>query len=92
MYTLTLTSDERKAVDWIGNRYGHGNDLYKALVKGDWQENDEWGWYGEGDITFTLPEYLAWQIRDIGEECEYRWDCFAEPLAAKLTEFCEKIV
>src|SRR5262245_37234458 len=32
MYTLSLTADERKAIDWIGNRYAHGYELRRVLL------------------------------------------------------------
>jgi len=97
-YQLTLTADERKAIDWIGYRYGHGNALYKLL----WIECEANpigpsldlydGWCDICPIMFTIPEHVAWQIRQIGEECEFRWDCFSQELAAKLSYFCDSIV
>lgn len=91
-YTLTLTAGERKAFDWVGNRYSHGHDLSKLIMKGQWERNDGWGWLGEGDIRFTIPEHIAWEIRDMAEEGDYLWDCFAPELAAKMTDFCMNIV
>lgn len=88
-YQLTLTRDERKAIDWIGNRYGHGDDLFHALVVCD---NTGGNWDDPIDITYTIPESVAWTIQDIGEECDYQWDCFAPELASKLDQFCQKIV
>lgn len=42
-YTLTLTSGERKAIDWVGHRYAHGDDLSNVLLSCDWVclENDK---------------------------------------------------
>lgn len=101
MYTLTLTHDERKAIDWVGYRYGHGNNLKDLLfedsiliVNEDIDKDqlfEEWH-HRDGDITFHIPENLAWAINNIGEECEFRWDCFAEDLAAKMNNFCGEIV
>lgn len=99
MYTLTLTHDERRAIDWIGNCYSNGNDLYKLL----WVESildqraEEIDWASKCEMTFVIPEYVAWQIRDIGienahTEGQYCWPCFSPELCRKLNDFCDKIV
>jgi hypothetical protein len=31
MYTITLTKDDRRAMDWVGDRYSHGTDLRRVL-------------------------------------------------------------
>lgn len=92
MYNLTLTADERKALDWIGDRYSHGHDLYKLLWTHCEPQDNEEDWDSPNPITFEVSEDVAWQICAIGEECEYRWDCFAPKLAEKLTNFCVSIV
>lgn len=95
MYTLTLTYAERKAIDWIGYRYGYGSDLRDLLEEGMSKVNPDYDcdkWEEPIDITFSIPENLAWAIHDIGEECEFSWDCFAEELADKLTNFCLGVV
>jgi hypothetical protein len=92
MYTLTLSKAERKAIDWVGDRYGHGNNLYGALCDAEWLPAEVESWDHDGDITFKMNESTAWVINEIGEECEFRWDCFAPALAAKLTDFCMAIV
>lgn len=92
MYTLTLTQSDRQAIDWVGNRYGHGNDLFKLLMYNCDSFPIEQEWHENGNMSFAVPEHVAWHIREIGEECEYRWDCFATSLANKMTEFCNKIV
>lgn len=95
MYDLALTLDERRAIDFIGDRYGHGNDLFYALVDSEWYcENydslDPWG--DKGVVVFRMPEHVGWQINEIGEECQYRWDCFSPEFAKKMTEFCKQII
>lgn len=90
-YTLTLTSGERQAIDWIGHRYAHGNELYFALCKCDW-EPEECDWDSPDPIVFHVPEHVAWAIRDIAEESEHRWDCFAEELVTKLEQFLDRVV
>jgi hypothetical protein len=92
MYQLILTAGERKAIDWIGNRYGHGTDLYKLLWSKCNSAPADADWDSKDDITFAIPENVAWQIGELGEECEYRWDCFAPELAKKLTDLCMAIV
>jgi hypothetical protein len=92
MYKLTLTHDERQAIDWIGNRYGHGDDLFFLLIHNCQTLPSNADWFEEGNITFNIPEYVAWNIYAIGEECNFLWDCFVEELSAKLTNFCDNIV
>lgn len=99
-YKLRLTIGERKAIDWVGDRYAHGNDLWEILTDThDWefhttQEDDDtdWGWLSDVDITFTLQEYQAWAIQGIAEECNHQWDCFAPELVAKLETLLGQIV
>lgn len=89
MYTLTLTREDRKAIDWIGNRYAHGNHLFLLLASLDWGETD---WSDLDNMTFEVDEPTAWRIAEIREECEGRWDCFGPELVEKLEEFCGRIV
>lgn len=92
MYALTLTKDERKAIDWIGNRYAHGYDLYNLLWgRSDCYPNDA-DWDADCDMTFITPENVAQKVNKMGEECEYRWDCFAPDLCEKLNQFCASVV
>lgn len=95
MYTLTLTKSERDAIDWVGYRYGHGDELRAILENAMRKINPDYDcdkWEERIDTTFQIPEYLAWDICDIAEECEYRWDCFAPELAEKLTNFCMGVI
>ena len=84
MYHLTLTHGERRAIDWVGRRYDHGDNLRDCLFSVDWDSPE--------DITFDIPEYVAWEINRIGAASEYRWDCFSEDLATKLTLFCDGVI
>jgi hypothetical protein len=88
MYTLTLTSDERGAFDWVGNRYNSGQiaDLLLDLMP----ENRDWT--DETDIAFDIPEHVAWQINELAEQEGYSWACFTPDLAGKLNELCWSIV
>ena len=96
MYTLTLTSADRKAIDWIGNRYRHGDELYSLL----WSECDQHAipdsngnpsddWDSPQPIRFDIPENVAWQIVEIiGEGL----DCFSRDLCSRLWEFAGQVV
>jgi hypothetical protein len=88
MYTLTLTADERRAFDWVGDRYN--SCKFADLLIGCIPENREWD--DDGDITFQIPEHVAWEIKELVEEEGYSWACFARTLAAKLSDFCWGIV
>ena len=90
MYRLTLTSDERLAIDWIGYRYDHGDNLFLALMGA--LASPDVNWDFAGDITFICSESVAWAIREIGEACNYLWDCFSKELAEKLNHFCMGVV
>ena len=88
MYSLTLTPGERQAFDWVGDRYNSGKvaDLLIDCIP----EDREWG--DDSDITFTIPEHVAWQINELAEEEGYTWVCFAPALEAKLNDLCWSIV
>ncbi len=88
MYYLTLTKEERKAFDWVGGRYAAGEiaDLLVSCMGPD----DEWT--QEGDIAFSIPEHVAWDITELAHEEDYSWPCFAPALASKLNEFLGQIV
>ena len=88
MYSLTLTADERRAFDWVGDRYNSGK--VASLLLDCIPEDREWG--DDGDITFAIPEHVAWEIRELAEEEDYSWACFAPPLATKLNDLCSNIV
>lgn len=88
MYTLTLTLAERKAIDWIGHRYRHGTELYRLLWAQSEQEGED-DWDADADITFHVPESVAWTVAEIIDE---GLDCFASDLVVKLWEFRDRIV
>lgn len=95
-YTLTLTADERKAIDWIGNRYSNGSDLYTLLwcqsKPSTRYQGEDTGWDIPADITFNVPEHVAWQIKDNADSEDGRWPCFAPDLASKMQRFVDSIV
>ncbi|MFX6949509.1 hypothetical protein ABTH81_20720, partial [Acinetobacter baumannii] len=79
-------------IDWVGHRYYHGDDLRRCLWVESQQDGEERDWDDPVDITFLIPEHVAWHIHNMAEECGYNWDCFAPELAGKLTDFCQGII
>jgi hypothetical protein len=77
-----------KAFDWVGDCYNSGkvSDLLSDCLP------EDRAWADEGDITFTIPEHVAWQINELAEEEDHTWACFAPELVTKLNEFCWSIV
>jgi len=98
MYELTLTRQERDAIDWVGYRYSNGDDLYTLLCKCDYKSEHKTSsaWDSKSDITFLVPEYIAWEIAENAEKEDgdyvYNFPCFAHALANKLRLFCENLV
>ena len=88
MYSLSLTSDERQAFDWVGSRYNSGKvaDLLLDCMPEDRE------WRDDGDISFDLPEAIAWEINQLAEKEGYSWPCFGADLTEKLNELCWGIV
>lgn len=68
MYTLTLTSDCRKAIDWIGDRYDHGYNFKMKLWLDCEQINPDSEWESDENITWDIPENIAWEIQSLIEE------------------------
>lgn len=89
-YSLTLTKSEREAFDWVGNRYqSSGNDTKCLLVR---CLPEDKAWDDEGDITFNLPEHIAWQINKYADEEEYTFPCFDHNLIQKMLDLVDAIV
>ena len=97
MYKLTLTLGERKAIDFVGDSYRHGHELYTLLCRADWyiENGDNVGdWDCANDLTMHIPEHLAWDIRDLIEDTfnDTGLACFADSLRSKLFDFSNAIV
>lgn len=96
MYQLTLSKDERRAIDWVGHRYGNGSSLRAILTRSGWTpeelDGEEITWDSACDLTFSVPEHLAWQIQELAEEDDFSWPCFAPALAHHLQDFVDSIV
>jgi len=88
MYSLMLTAEERRALDWVGDRYNSGK---VAEILLDCIAEDR-AWSDDGDITFPIPEHIAWEICDLAEEENFSWACFTPPLVSKLNDLCCSIV
>ncbi len=87
MYSLMLTAEERRAFDWVGDRYSAGKVTGLLL---DCIPEDR-AWSDDGDIT-PIPEHVEWEIRDLAEEEDFSWACFAPQLVSKVNDLCWSIV
>ena len=88
MYTLMLSGPERKAIDWIGHRYAHGDRLRSLLLDCEYAPDADWD--SGADLTFAVPEHVAWQISDIIDRDQLA--CFAASLKERLWRFQYSIV
>lgn len=88
-YKLILSGSERSAIDWIGDRYSHGNELCRLLLQCR-SAPEELAWIDDGDIEYAVPECLAWEISQIIDEDKLA--CFADSLREKLHQFQASIV
>lgn len=88
MYTLDLTSEDRRAFDWIGDRHNAGQ--VAAILMDHLPDDREWG--DEGEIAFDLPEHAAWEIQSLADEEDFLWPCFSPALREKLNDFLGQIV
>jgi hypothetical protein len=91
-YKLTLTKSERDAIDWIGGRYAHGNDLRSILLGCETAMSNLMGseWDEDIEIEFQIPEHRAWEIAEIIHVDSLA--CFSEKLVNKLETFKKEIV
>lgn len=92
MYKLTLTHGERKAIDFVGNRYSCGDNLSWILWSCPNDAVKEWG--EKNDITFEIPEGKAWEIKELIEnDLEgTTFPLFNEELSQKLITFYDSII
>ena len=90
MYRLTLTSTERRAIDWIGHRYATGDDFRELLFQVEWEGREEWDCLDA--ITFLFPEHIAWEADRLFSLEEYTFPCFAPCLSSKLMDWVGEIV
>ncbi len=81
-FQLTLTRGERKAIDWVGFRYAHGDDLSDLLYLCYVQDYENDPWHLDGDMTFDLEAYHVEKLQAIIVEDNLA--CFSEDLRHKL--------
>lgn len=96
MHELTLTNGERQAIDWVGYRYTNGDDFRDLLFEADWikegVEDPDCDWDCPNDLTFLVPEHVAWTINDLFRQEDYTFPCFADSLSSKLMDWVGEIV
>jgi hypothetical protein len=92
MYSITLNKDDRQAIDWIGGRYSHGSDLRCILESEDVKASPDEPWESDQEITFYLPEYKAWELKEIVEEGNLDCINLGSNLAQQLTNLVLSIV
>jgi len=88
MYRLTLTQADRKAFTWVGDRYYSGNIM--TLLAGLMEDGVMWS--DREDITFLIPESIAWEIADLARKDQNLWPCFNPILGGKLNDFIDSII
>ena len=88
LYTLTLTRPERQAFNMVEGRYNE-TDVMDFLVECLPANR---GWNDDGDITFRIPEHIAWEIDQLAKEEQNTWPMFNDELANKLNGFLLTIV
>ncbi len=88
MFKLTLTSGERKAIDWVGGRYATGYDLYHLLWCECHDMNEDEEWDSEEDIIFNLPYSQQAEFYSLCEQEEFLFPCFGPTLVDKLWNVC----
>jgi len=89
-YSLTLTCEERKAIEWVGFRDWNGDEFRSILEGGMGPDYDGDEWYSDDEFKFKLSEADAWTIRECAEE--YGIPHFADSLASKVRALVDSIV
>lgn len=78
---LILRYSDRNAIDWIGHRYPHGDDLYKLLIDNYDGDHD---WDYEGEIAYKPDRD---KLREIVESDNLT--CFAPSLVSKIRDYLQ---
>ena len=91
MYDLTLTKSDRDAFDWVGGRYATGDQVARLLCR-CLPDSGFPQWNDDLEITFKIPEFIAWEIKECYEAEGQQWPCFNAELCDKLNSFLAKIV
>ena len=93
-YMLEIDPDWQKAVDFIGDRYQSGYEIYDMVIR-YLRDGDQWG-AGKA-VTAQLPENVAWALRDMLCDEEGNIDreatgMLADSVLGKLQSFFDQIV
>ncbi len=91
MYRLTLTASERQAFDWVADRYATGEKWADLLLLQCGRSEPESEWDSEEEITFLVPESVAWGLQELAAS-EGGFPCFGPELVQKLEKFLAQIV
>lgn len=85
VFPLTLNKDDRAAIDWIGHRYSHGDELAEflcdCLPQGHSYEDFNFSDI-EGDVQFDIPESEMEEYERLITEDSMA--CFSDELKHKL--------
>jgi hypothetical protein len=87
-YHLTLTHEERQAIDSKNNLYEHGDDLHRFLLMGTTDPQDA-AWDSTDTIIFAVSEHVARKIARIVDSGVHY---FEPPLVRKFQELSDAIV
>lgn len=86
-YTLTLTADERAALDWVGGRYA-GSSAVRSIVSGVVGD----AWDSPDDVAAEISESQAWEISEAASTDDGHWPCLDRELRDKLDDLVDSIV
>lgn len=103
-YILTLTHDERRAIDFVGHRYWNGDDLYQVLslpstkftlptsvpMMDDLTVDDLWE--QPCDITFEVEPAMVTMLREKWEEENGLCPLFSPELEGKIEVFFNRVI
>lgn len=85
-FQLTLNKSDRAAIDWVGHRYSHGDELCNFLGQfdpgSDDYENDPWCL--DSELTVELPNDEAVMSEYERLITEDNMACFSDELKHKL--------
>lgn len=89
MYKLTLSKSERFAFDFVGYRYCNGDDI-SQLLSGCLPEDQSWD--DDRELTFSIPENVAWSIQELSSREDDLFPLFSSPLTRKMMNFLDQII
>jgi hypothetical protein len=99
MVELVLDRAERNAIDWIGYRYRHGDQLRDFLEEymkpspeqlKQWDDEDCFPWDSRGELRFEIPNMDLLEMSEI--LIKDNMACFSGELKEKLLQCTEQLV